>query len=76
MALPEFLSGSRQIEVITADLPAADYKYVIFDFDGTLSLIREGWRGIMIPMMVDLLEVSQFSKSLANYRYMPGFFKK
>lgn len=55
MALPEFLSGSRQIEVITADLPAADYKYVIFDFDGTLSLIREGWRGIMIPMMVDLL---------------------
>ena len=55
MALPEFLSGSRQIEVITADLPAADYKYVIFDFDGTRSLIREGWRGIVLPMMVDLL---------------------
>ncbi len=28
----------------------------IFDFDGTLSLIREGWPEIMIPMMVEFLE--------------------
>src|SRR5580700_7532173 len=27
----------------------------LFDFDGTLSLIRTGWQQIMIPMMVDLL---------------------
>ncbi|MDA0708721.1 MAG: HAD hydrolase-like protein [bacterium] len=27
----------------------------MFDFDGTLSLIRRGWREIMIPMMVDIL---------------------
>lgn len=27
----------------------------IFDFDGTLSLIREGWPEIMIPMMVEFL---------------------
>src|SRR5205085_4035430 len=25
------------------------------DFDGTLSLIREGWPQVMIPMMVDVL---------------------
>jgi len=28
----------------------------LFDFDGTVSLIREGWQGIMIPMMVELLK--------------------
>jgi phosphoglycolate phosphatase len=30
-------------------------RYALFDFDGTLSLIREGWQGIMIPMMVEVL---------------------
>ena len=53
--MPQTLSGSRQIEVVTADLPKGDYRYAIFDFDGTLSLIREGWRGIMVPTMVDTL---------------------
>ena len=28
---------------------------MLFDFDGTLSLIRQGWREIMIPMMVEIL---------------------
>jgi phosphoglycolate phosphatase len=27
----------------------------VFDFDGTLSLIRAGWQGVMIPMMVEHL---------------------
>jgi phosphoglycolate phosphatase-like HAD superfamily hydrolase len=27
----------------------------LFDFDGTLSLIREGWPQVMIPMMVEVL---------------------
>ncbi|MCX6078285.1 MAG: HAD hydrolase-like protein [Chloroflexi bacterium] len=31
------------------------FKYALFDFDGTLSLIREGWQHIMLPMMVELL---------------------
>jgi len=29
--------------------------YALFDFDGTLSLIREGWVDIMVPMMVEKL---------------------
>ena len=29
--------------------------HVVFDFDGTLSLIREGWPEVMIPMMVEFL---------------------
>jgi phosphoglycolate phosphatase-like HAD superfamily hydrolase len=28
----------------------------VFDFDGTLSLIRAGWQNVMVPMMVECLE--------------------
>ena len=30
-------------------------RYALFDFDGTISLIREGWQGIMIPYFIDVL---------------------
>jgi hypothetical protein len=37
-------------------LPERDgVHYALFDFDGTLSLIREGWQAIMIPMMIEIL---------------------
>jgi len=29
--------------------------HVLFDFDGTLSLIREGWPEVMVPMFVEML---------------------
>ncbi|MBI4657300.1 MAG: haloacid dehalogenase-like hydrolase [Verrucomicrobia bacterium] len=29
--------------------------HVLFDFDGTLSLIRQGWPDVMLPMFVDML---------------------
>jgi phosphoglycolate phosphatase-like HAD superfamily hydrolase len=44
-----------EIEVIRADLPRGRFRSVLFDFDGTLSLIREGWPRVMIPMMVEAL---------------------
>jgi phosphoglycolate phosphatase-like HAD superfamily hydrolase len=44
-----------EIEVINPDLPRGRFRSVLFDFDGTLSLIREGWPQVMIPMMVDVL---------------------
>ncbi len=34
---------------------AANARAVLFDFDGTLSLIRTGWMGVMVPMMVEVL---------------------
>ncbi len=30
-------------------------EHALFDFDGTLSLIREGWPKVMVPMMVEVL---------------------
>lgn len=44
-----------EIEVLNPDLPHGRFRSVLFDFDGTLSLIREGWPQVMIPMMVDAL---------------------
>jgi phosphoglycolate phosphatase len=35
--------------------PRPGVSHVLFDFDGTLSLIREGWPQVMIPMMVEVL---------------------
>ncbi len=43
------------IEIIRPDIVRGRIRHALFDFDGTLSLIREGWQGVMIPMMVELL---------------------
>lgn len=43
------------IEVLNPALQRGRIRYALFDFDGTLSLIREGWQAVMIPMMVELL---------------------
>jgi phosphoglycolate phosphatase-like HAD superfamily hydrolase len=45
----------EEIEVLRTHLPRGRFRSVLFDFDGTLSLIREGWPQVMIPMMVDAL---------------------
>jgi len=43
------------MEVLTPPSPDAEFRYVLFDFDGTLSLIREGWQEIMIPYFTEVL---------------------
>jgi len=42
------------IEVINQPAPGG-FKYALFDFDGTVSLLREGWREIMIPYFVEVI---------------------
>jgi phosphoglycolate phosphatase len=44
-----------EIEVLRADFLRGRFRAVLFDFDGTLSLIRRNWQNVMIPMMVDVL---------------------
>ena len=41
---------------------------VVFDFDGTLSLIRSGWMGVMIPMMVEILAELQSGETEEELR--------
>jgi phosphoglycolate phosphatase-like HAD superfamily hydrolase len=44
-----------RIEFAPAFAPRPHVSHVLFDFDGTLSLIREGWAGVMTPMFVEML---------------------
>lgn len=43
------------IETVRPDASASQASVVIFDFDGTLSLIRSGWMEVMIPLCVEQL---------------------
>ncbi len=43
------------IEQIQPGVSAGHARVALFDFDGTLSLIRSGWMEVMVPMMVEIL---------------------
>jgi phosphoglycolate phosphatase len=49
-----FLPGTS-IEIVNPGMERGHIRHALLDFDGTISLIREGWQGVMIPMMVELL---------------------
>lgn len=55
-----------EIEILRPDLPRGRFRFVLFDFDGTLSLIREGWPQVMIPMMVSALRETGTSETEAE----------
>ena len=50
-----FLPGTS-IEIVCAPELATPPEHVVFDFDGTLSLVREGWPEVMVPLMVEVLQ--------------------
>jgi phosphoglycolate phosphatase-like HAD superfamily hydrolase len=41
-----------EVEIITEPLPVMNIRHAIFDHDGTISTLREGWERIMEPMMM------------------------
>ena len=43
------------VELAPSFAPRPGITHVLFDFDGTLSLIREGWPDVMVPMFVEML---------------------
>jgi phosphoglycolate phosphatase-like HAD superfamily hydrolase len=43
------------IEIRHPDIERGQVRSALFDFDGTVSLIRTGWQDVMVPMMVELL---------------------
>jgi phosphoglycolate phosphatase len=54
---PRYLEGT-DIEIVRPLDRRVSPRHVLFDFDGTLSLIREGWPEIMAPMMVEVLRAT------------------
>ncbi|MCA9211473.1 MAG: HAD family hydrolase [Planctomycetales bacterium] len=57
-----FLPGTS-IEIVRGLQAKRVPRQVLFDFDGTLSLVREGWPEIMVPMMVEFLTETGTSES-------------
>lgn len=41
---------------IHREIDIGNIGHVVFDFDGTISLIRDGWQNVMVPMMVDFIQ--------------------
>lgn len=44
-----------KLEVVTPLPEDIDIKAVLFDFDGTISTLRQGWEEIMEPLMVEMI---------------------
>lgn len=45
----------EKIEILNPNHGRGQIRHVLFDFDGTLSLVREGWQNVMTPLLVDTL---------------------
>ncbi len=46
---------SGKVEFADHFVPRPNIEHVVFDFDGTLSLVREGWPQVMLPMFEEML---------------------
>ena len=49
------LSPLPWLEVVNPSIRLRCVRHALFDFDGTVSVIRRGWENIMIPMMVEMI---------------------
>ena len=54
---------NNSLEIIRPGANALRTRVVIFDFDGTLSLVRAGWVDVMVPMMVEHLLATNSGES-------------
>ena len=43
------------MEIVRPRDPSAKIEHVLFDFDGTISIIRQGWQDVMITYMMEVL---------------------
>lgn len=48
---------TTEFETIRSERPPRP-RVAVFDFDGTLSLLRRNWQGIMVPQMVETLQAA------------------
>lgn len=62
-------SAPAVIEIVHPFPPRPDIQHVVFDFDGTLSLVREGWPVVMTALFEEVLP-SQPGETPADLRQM------
>jgi phosphoglycolate phosphatase len=56
------------IEQLRPGVSAQNARVCLFDFDGTISVIRSGWMDVMVPMMVEILLDLKTGESEAELR--------
>lgn len=56
------------IEIIKYPPVGFSFKSALFDFDGTVSLIREGWQEVMIPYFVEVLSMTPRAEALEDIK--------
>ena len=49
------LSHLPWLEVVDPSVHVGSVRHAVFDFDGTISVIRQGWEHVMIPLMVEMI---------------------
>jgi phosphoglycolate phosphatase-like HAD superfamily hydrolase len=54
------------LECVRPGVTAEGARVVLFDFDGTLSLVRTGWVEVMVPMMVEVLAELRTGETLSE----------
>ncbi len=59
-----------ELEIINESEDRGGFKSVLFDFDGTISLIRQGWQNIMKPYFFDLLKETPGAKDESDETLM------
>jgi len=65
----EYLTGSQiEICVDTRDLPSGNITHAVFDHDGTISVLREGWETVMEPMMVKAILGDEYHSANISFR--------
>jgi phosphoglycolate phosphatase len=64
---PDLIVG-RHIQVYNPQIGRGRIRYALFDFDGTLSLIRAGWQEVMLAQCLDELKKTSTDESREELR--------
>ena len=68
MGILALTETTHSIECVRSGASAAGARVALFDFDGTISVIRSGWVDVMAPMMVEILLDLNTGESEADLR--------
>ena len=65
-------AGPTPLEIINPHHLRGPFRCAVFDFDGTLSLLRGNWQGLMVPPMVEILAATNSGESHAALTELDG----
>lgn len=71
---PNAMNLPPTAELVNPNLRRGPFEVALFDFDGTLSLIREGWPRVMVDLMMDRLRAQDLVRDpAADAAHVEGF---